>query len=207
MAINTDKDAVQPDGPVERYESTYASGIGAIAIGARARAEGKLSIAIGDDTEALYEGSVAIGPGTRSFGTGAVAFGSNTKAQAKGSLAFGDTSIATNAGYNSLVGGYYSETAHSGTIVVGNQLRSANINGAVFGQYNSTEGFNATNRALLILGNGNSTTRSNAFTVDRYGNGVFSGSMTANKLIAKGNYGSVLPASGVEGEIFFLEQS
>lgn len=189
----------------------------AIAIGANAIANSPYTIAIGNSSNANKSYAVAIGCGNTASAAGAFALGYGTTAggkysttlgqytstAAEGALAFGNHStanVASGSGaYNSLVGGYYSESNHNATIVVGNQLRSANINGAVFGQYNSIEGLGATanDRALLILGNGSSdSARSNAFVVLRDG----------RMILGSGSHGTTLPSTGYEGQIFFLEQ-
>lgn len=193
-----------------------ASGYNAFAIGDNAIAQADNAIAIGNGSNANKSYAVAIGSGNTASATGAfalgynttaggkysVTFGQNTSTAAEGAIVFGNTSKANvgsgSGAYNSLVGGYFSESAHNATIVVGNQLRSANINGAVFGQYNSIEGLGATvnDRALLILGNGsNDSARSNAFVVLRDG----------RIILGSGSHGTTLPANGFEGQIFFLE--
>lgn len=173
-----------------------------IAIGYNCNANKSYSVAIGSNNTASAAGAFALGYSTTAGGKYSATFGQNTSTAAEGAIAFGNTSkanVTSNSGaYNSLVGGYYSESSHNATIVVGNQLRSANINGAVFGQYNSIEGLGTTanDRALLILGNGSSdATRSNAFVVLRDG----------RMILGSGSHGTALPASGYEGQIFFLE--
>lgn len=173
-----------------------------IAIGNGSNANKSFAVAIGCGNIASATGAFALGYGTTAGGKYSVTFGQNTSTAAEGAIAFGNTSKAnvtsSSGAYNSLVGGYYSESSHNATIVVGNQLRSANINGAVFGQYNSIEGLGATanDRALLILGNGSSdSARSNAFVVLRDG----------RMILGSGSHGTTLPASGYEGQIFFLE--
>lgn len=183
-------------------DHAHASDNFALAFGAFASADAPNSVAIGGNATASGYSSFALGYGTTAGGKYSVTFGQNTSTAAEGAIAFGNTSKAnvtsSSGAYNSLVGGYYSESSHSATIVVGNQLRSANINGAVFGQYNSIEGLGATanDRALLILGNGSSdSARSNAFVVLRDG----------RMILGSGSHGTALPASGYEGQIFFLE--
>ena len=173
-----------------------------IAIGHGSNANKSFAVAIGYGNTASAAGAFALGYGTTAGGKYSATFGQNTSTAAEGAIAFGNTSkanVASGSGaYNSLVGGYYSESSHNATIVVGNQLRSANINGAVFGQYNSIEGLGATanDRALLILGNGSSdSARSNAFVVLRDG----------RMILGSGSHGTALPDSGYEGQIFFLE--
>jgi hypothetical protein len=53
--------------------------------------------------------------------------------------------------------------------------------------------------------NNNIITTANAFVVKKNGNAQVAGALSAQKLISLGNSGPVLPSSGVEGEIFFLE--
>jgi hypothetical protein len=62
---------------------------------------------------------------------------------------------------------------------------------------------------LLVVGNGlknnNNITTANAFVVKKNGNAEVTGALSAQKLVCLGNSGPVLPDSGTEGEIFFLE--
>lgn len=73
----------------------------------------------------------------------------------------------------------------------------------VEGQYNIED---TENKYLHIVGNGESdANRSNAHTLDWHGNAWYAGSITATKLIlGPESYGTSLPETGVEGQIFFL---
>lgn len=73
----------------------------------------------------------------------------------------------------------------------------------VEGQYNIED---TEEKYLHIVGNGTSEAeRSNAYTLDENGNAWYAGSMTATKMILGAeSYGETLPATGVEGQLFFL---
>jgi hypothetical protein len=118
-------------------------------------------------------------------------------------LVYGNGSLADALGYNTLVGGWHSIADYACNIVAGNALRAANMNCAVFGQYNSVYDHNGNafvkfdNQAALIIGNGTSdSNRSNAFTVTKDGNVYVANQLTSNS-VSTGtlNFTSLTPSS------------
>lgn len=72
--------------------------------------------------------------------------------------------------------------------------------------YSNTNSKDTRGKYAHIVGNGSShANRSNAHTLDWDGNAWYAGSITATKLIlGPESYGTSLPETGVEGQIFFL---
>lgn len=218
-----------------------ANGVNSIAFGYNTEAFGMYSFANGDGSVAKGTASYANGWGSYAHGhysfahghqaealaTYSVAFGKGTQAGASGSLVFGDrctTSSDIDAeinGWNSLSGGSENIASHSASFALGRKLITANANGGVIGQYNSTLshyldsatgkkkeiGSELSNRALLIAGNGTSdSNRSNAHVWYVNGDSWHAGdlntksikvttSITANSLIVNTgvdvSYGSI----------------
>ncbi|MGE7840780.1 peptidase G2 autoproteolytic cleavage domain-containing protein [Lysinibacillus sp. NPDC093712] len=126
--------------------SSHAEGSATIAQGNNSHAEGVLSQAIGDHSHA--EGSGTIARGTYSH-----AEGSTTVADAIGSHAEGDNTTAS---------GDYSHSQNARTI-------ARTFAGTAMGYYNNdmigTSNAFYTTADALVIGGGNSTTKSNAFRV------------------------------------------
>ena len=121
-----------------------------------------------------------------SSGAYSVALGASV-AQGDYSFAMGEQAIAYGNGASAL--------GHM-TIAQGN-------NSHVQGRYNLKDD---NNKYAHIVGNGTAeNARSNAHTLDWDGNAWYAGSLSATKLIlTPESYGTSLPETGVEGQIFFL---
>lgn len=122
--------------------------------------------------------SIAIGNGNHS-NNGGISLGINNEATAYGSVALGHSNqvaseFSFTAGYNNYLNGL-------GTFALGNNLVAKSANSFVIGAYNLEEG--TVNEWILkdplfVIGNGNPTLRSNAFTVLKDGNIVLSSNLS-----------------------------
>ncbi len=150
-------------------------------------ASGVASHAEGGSTQATNLNCHAEGSNTKASGMAAHAEGAATAARGMNSHAEGSTTIAT--GNNSHAEGQ-------------NTIASAQASHAQ-GRYNIED---TSLQYAHIVGNGTAdTARSNAHTLDWSGNAWYAGSITATKLIlGPESYGTSLPETGVEGQIFFL---
>jgi hypothetical protein len=118
--------------------------------------------------------SIAFGNGNHSAG-GGMSLGTNNEATSYGSVAVGHSNTVTNefafaAGFNNSITG-------QGSFALGNNLISKSANSFVIGAFNLEEG--TVNQwlpkdPLFVIGNGNPTMRSNAFTILKDGNIVLS---------------------------------
>ena len=137
-----------------------ASGQGAASIGMSTVAAGNYSTAVGHSSEARGTSSFASGEGTYARGDYSTSFGNSTAANGQASLAEGSNTIASH------------KSQH------------------VFGEYNESDPSSAAATArgtyVEIVGNGTSSTRSNARTLDWNGNEVLSGTSTATDFIIPG---------------------
>ena len=117
--------------------------------------------------------SLATGKGTTASGVYSEAHGCNTKAIGNYSYAHGDTSQAT-ADY-SYADGYNSIASGVCSYAQGESVLASSKNQHVFGIYNIED---KSSKYQFIVGNGNSTARSNSFTIDYNGNAWFAGNVT-----------------------------
>lgn len=180
------------DSVVGKCSSTF--GTGCVASSATSHAEGTNTIASGAMSHAEGGGSQAIGFISHAEGNCTQAIGDSSHSEGQGTVAFGKISHAE--GYNTIADG---ECQH------------------VQGRCNIED---TLGRYAHIVGNGegdgNSTIRSNAHTVDWNGNGWFSGDVyvggtsqdDASKLVKTTNvvsieYGDTLPEAGTVGRVFF----
>ena len=161
---------------IEGYATT-ASGVSSHAEGRNTTASGSYSHAEGYLTTASGYYSHAEGDGTTANGSASHAEGYVTTASGKFSHSEGINTSAS--GYASHAEGrdttaseYYSHAAGWGTIAVG-------VGQTAIGKYNIQDPDVQTSKEkAFIIGNGSSSVRSNAFTVDWNGNVVASGNVT-----------------------------
>lgn len=150
---------------------SHTSGENCFALGENSYAEGYYTVADGENSHA--EGYRAHAEGESSH-----AEGWNTKASGVYSHAEGDRTKAT--GRCSHAEGFYTIAAGKYSHVNGCETKALSDYQTVIGKYNRQD---ASNKYAFIIGNGtfeNSVMdRSNAFTVDWGGNGVFTGGITA----------------------------
>lgn len=165
---------------------TWAFNSNSHAEGYRTQATGGDSHAEGDRTAASGDASHAEGSETEASGNYSHAEGSETKASNYYSHAEGiqtqASGIASHVeGYSSYAKGDYSHAEGYGTIASGDRQH-------VQGKYNIED---TENEYAFIIGNGNSgKDRSNAHTLDWYGNAWFAGNVTvgANNKLATEEY-------------------
>ena len=149
----------------------------------------------GWETKALNDAAHAEGMDTTASGLASHAEGRHTTASGLQAHAEGDRTTAS---------GHYSHSEGDTTVANGRACH-------VQGKYNIIEDVPGDphvnyGKYAHIVGNGTShTNRSNAHTLDWDGNAWYAGSITATKLIlGPESYGTSLPETGVEGQIFFL---
>jgi hypothetical protein len=163
------------------YQNT-ASELSAVGIGRKTVASGKGAVALGWYTEATGDYAHTAGYYTEASQKWATAFGVNTKATGYGSTAMGQTcyaneSSATAMGYVTTANGRYSTTMGAHTLA---KARCS----LVIGRYNDTLVGSPTTWVstdpLLVAGNGNSSTNSDALTLYKNGNMTIAGTLTQN---------------------------
>jgi hypothetical protein len=154
------------------YQTT-ASGGGSAAMGYQTTASGTYSTAMGYQTTASGDRSTAMGNSTTASGPFSTAMGNNTNASGNYSTAMGSNTTAN---------GYISTAMGNNT--------TANYNSTALGRYNVGGGSNYSwveIDPLFEIGNGTSTTTSNALTVLKNGNvGIGTTNPTTNLHITGG---------------------
>lgn len=149
--------------------------------------EGQGAVATGADTAAVANHSYAGGlrtfvKGINAFGhgrdlviAGEGAFGAGVGGEALeyGAFTCGDQNKSRM--YNAFTCGAYNEADNSNVLVGGTHNLSGIGNQAVFGKYNAKR-----TDAMLVVGNGTSTTRNNALVVKTDGNVLADGAFTPN---------------------------
>lgn len=139
---------------------------------------GNYSIAVGNDVEASGASSVAMGStltvnGVKHYptatGVASAVFNAGNSASGKASFAVGETNSAT--GEATFVAGAENTAAANITFAMGSNLTTDVGGQLVIGRYNAPEKDSVTSRKkAFVIGNGTSSTASNAFTVDWEGN-------------------------------------
>ena len=182
--------------------SSHAEGLHTIASGESSHAEGLSTTASGEFSHT--EGNATIASATASHaegyqtkvtaryahgeGVSTTASGESSHAEGRGTIASGTSSHAE--GYGTVSSGYYSHAEGGSTTASGYQSH-AEGNGTiaqrksqhVFGEYNiaDTTGTTAIRGTYVeIVGNGSSTTKSNARTLDWSGNEWLAGTLTVS---------------------------
>lgn len=144
--------------------ASTASGILSVAYGASCKAHGNYSAAFGSNSKTTGHYSFAAGEMSTCSGQSSVAFGMSSTASGQGAFAMGHETAAN---------GWYSCAFGQGTIATKSTC-------FVSGSYNVED----TEKCYLhIVGNGGSLQRRNAYTLDKNGNGWFSGTVEATALI------------------------
>ncbi len=142
---------------------TYAGSAGwtgAIALGARARADYD-SIVIGHSAVGAASRAVTVGRDARTTGEGAVALGHNTQALGKQSLALGQAARAD--GWASLAMGAGARSLAEGGLAFGYQAQISNVNAKM--SVALGEKANASHANAVALGAGSVTTGTNQISV------------------------------------------
>jgi len=159
--------------------NTLASGDQSVAFGDNAKATGDRSFAIGS-AQAVEEFCFASGASTTIAGaTGgggklyAFAHGNTAIASGTASIAFGES--VTASGDNSVAIGKSSTASSNNSYVIGRNLTSNQGDMFVIGYYNDPDTLNKT---IFQVGNGKSSSSSNALTLLQSGNMTISGLLT-----------------------------
>ena len=167
--------------------NTTASGDRSTAMGYNTTASGGASTAMGYNTTASSPFSTAMGYQTTASGDRSTAMGNSTTASGPFSTAMGNNTNAsgnysTAMGSNTTANGYISTAMGNNT--------TANYNSTALGRYNVGGGSNYSwveTDPLFEIGNGTSTTTSNALTVLKNGNvGIGTTNPTSNLHITGG---------------------
>lgn len=162
-------------------------GLNSVAIGDNVAATGDFSHAEGKDNNASGNASHAEGIGTTASGMAA------SHAEGFETTASGATSHAE---------GQYGTASGEASHVEGYETLASSQYQHVQGKYNIED----TNDVYAhIVGNGTSSERSNAHTLDWDGNAWYAGDLSAdgNIILSSNQYGDELPAAGNVGRIFF----
>jgi hypothetical protein len=164
---------------------TLASGYQTIASGNRSTAIGNTTTSSGYSSTAMGNGTTASGNSSTAMGNGTTASGPNSIAMGNGTTASGDASAAM--GINTTAFGDYSRAIGNGTTAsdfVSLVIGQHNLSGSTI--TNSATSFNTANTAFVI-GNGTSSSKSDAFKVLFNGNTTATGSVTATSFIGDGS--------------------
>ena len=139
---------------------THTEGENTRATGDISHAEGKDTIAEGATTHAEGDGTRAIGPNSHAEGEDTIALGVNSHAEGGACTASGGGSHA--GGYGSVADG---DKAFAHGFYVNASTNVETPGKAAFGQYNENDP-----NDIFEVGNGNSSIRKNAISVDYHGN-------------------------------------
>ena len=155
--------------------------------------EGEGSVVLGTNSEATNLGAIAIGSNIVATGTQAIALGAENLASGMYSFVAGKGSKATNE-YSTAMGcgttcdGVAATTLGSssyangwGAMSSGIATKAYGMGQHVFGAYNipdeNIDNYSDKREHLMIVGNGNSSALSNAYTLDWNGNGWYQGNV------------------------------
>ena len=159
---------------------SHVEGIDNLALGESSHAEGKY-------TKSTYMFSHSEGYYSQASGQSSHAEGENTIASGHYSHAEGYNTTASNSsshaeGFKTTASGYHSHTEGEGTIASGTDSHAEGAKTIANGNYQHVQGkFNIEdneNKYAHIVGNGDSTARSNAHTVDWNGRAWFKGNVS-----------------------------
>jgi hypothetical protein len=161
---------------------TTASGPGAFASGYLSTASGIYATASGYNAHAEQFYSNAIGGYAYAIGRAATASAYNSSASGENSVASGVYSTAS--GYGAVASGYRSLASAKYSVAAGYLSTASAYAEFVIGRYNVLGGNAASWSAtdpLFVIGNGiSNNVRANAFSVNKQGDTVVSGKLTAN---------------------------
>ncbi len=189
--------------------NTTASGWTSTASGSSTTASGDLSSASGYNTTAIGWSSTASGSSTTASGDLSTASGYETTANGYTAFSIGR---GTTAGEQAFAGGYYTTASGQNSFAIGENTAASGNNSVALGKqttaksfaetaigmnntdytpnltngWNSTNGFNATDR-LFVIGNGTDQgNKSDAMVVLKNGNTTINGITTANSFVKAG---------------------
>lgn len=172
----------------------HSEGIHTIASGEQAHAEGKNTIASQSSSHAEGFNTQSTGKFSHAEGTGSIAQGQGSHAEGNGTHAKGNYSHTE--GTNTITENYHAHAEGLGSRAAG---EASHAEGGytwakgkyqhVEGQYNVIEGKDSKGRYFAhVVGNGSSDSRrSNAYTLDWDGNGIYAGIVTCGKTSVTGS--------------------
>ena len=162
-----------------KLDSANPTGTGSLSLN-RSGSTGANSVAVNSSNTASGSNSFAAGGATTASASYAFSAGYQTKANADWSTAFGYMTEAS--GQIAFAEGNRTEASGSRSHAEGLGTEASRASQHVFGEYNVKETGDATTRGTYveIVGNGTSTTPSNARTLDWSGNEVLAGDLTFN---------------------------
>ncbi len=149
--------------------NTTANKYGTMAFGKNSIASFNKAFACGNNARATSETSIALGYNAFASQTNSIAIGSDSYCSSHNSIAIGNN--ATSNAERSFAIGYNSVNSGANSFAIGNNTETKN-NVFAIGRYNlGTGGTNSwiDSEPLFEIGNGNSSNRSNAFTVYKNG--------------------------------------
>lgn len=162
---------------------------------------GGQSLAVGAGNTVSGTGSIAVGGGCQATGGCSIAAGSGVKATANGSAAFGGGSEANAA--SSLAAGGSSTANGSCSVALGGGAIAGSACQIAVGKYNVED---EDDEYAVIVGNGSSSSRSNALTVDWNGNVESAGNLTIHYDGEEIDVGEAITSGGGGGEdVYYIE--
>ena len=201
-------------------EASHAEGNRTQATASGAHAEGGATEATGINSHAEGGASVASGRNAHAEGTETTASGDYSHAEGSGTVAYGSTSHAagtntTANGQASYAGGINTESSGYASVANGVNTIANHRSQVVFGDYNVADNASSTNdnrgNYIEIVGNGTSSARSNARTLDWNGNEVLAGKLTVgsdptnNMDVATKQYVDTIASGNSDGAgVFFV---
>lgn len=189
FAAGGDNEATE-NASVAMGNANKASGENAVAIGQANNASAQGSVALGNTSTASAVSALAMGQSSTASGQASIAIGTENIASGQNALAIGRLSEAT--GQSSIaIGTVGNEASGVGSISVGNNTIAESAYTTAMGLYNTLETspepavVSDGTKRLFVIGNGNSTTRSDAFTILRNGKTGIGENAPTNKLHVK----------------------
>jgi hypothetical protein len=179
-----------------------AQGVMSTALGYSTIASGDYSTAFGSETRATSYCSVAMGLRTSAAEWFSTATGAYTKANGYGSFSTGNVTIAD--GMSSFSAGSSTRAASPNSVAMGFHTIAKPYAALVIGQYNDTVAISSANWSIIdpvfIVGNGTSdNSRSNAFTILKFGATAIGHSSPTQMLDVNGNARFRTVGSGAYG--------
>ena len=145
-------------GSISNGTNNKASGLSSHAQGQTTTASGNYSLSVGSQTKALGQGSFAGGNQTIANGSYAFSIGTTTYAE---TLAFSAGTFTSASGQYSMAIGDTTKTLGLSSFAAGRGTIASGSQQFVIGEYNTQND----NTSIFIVGNGNLSTRKDAFKV------------------------------------------
>ncbi|MDG2964986.1 ESPR-type extended signal peptide-containing protein, partial [Bisgaard Taxon 10/6] len=197
------------------YTATHAAAAGAIVLGARSVASGRLSTILGSLSTASADGATVLGSGSNASGqsstivgfnstasaanatvvgsfsvanaSNAIAIGTNSTANGTGALAFGQNAISS--GVNSVAMGATANATADGAIAIGDDSRATNKDALAQGKNTraSGNGSTAVGNSAKALANSSTALGNNANASQQFSTALGTGSKASESATAVGN--------------------